>query len=205
MSIKKLVCVLLVIATVCCCAAACGSDKDSGGVASNLSGSAEEVLAGLTGALAESGVQAPMSLPPMPVTADVSQNTMGLSEADFGKLVEDASYTMAAIGTFAHQIIVVKAVDAGAAAEIKGLVAGDGGYDAKKWICVFPERAVAVDSGAYVLIVASAGAVADVVVDAFKAAAGSTGEAEVFWEFAGGEAEGGEFEGGFGGGALILG
>ena len=159
---------------------------------SGLTGAPEDILSKLTEDLTDEGIQMPMSLPPMKVEAEMSQNTIGLSEADFEKYVADCAYTMAAIGTFAHQMIVIQAKDAGAAGEIKKLVSGDNGYDAKKWICVFPEKAIAVDSGAYVLIVASYAEVADAAVEAFKAAAGSIGEVNMFWEFAGEAGEGTE-------------
>lgn len=163
-----------------------------GGGGSGLTGTSEDVLVMLLDSLADSGAETPMCIPPMAVEPEMSQNTIGLSEADFTRLVEDTAYTMAAIGTFAHQIIVIRGVDERAAGEIKRLVTGDGGYDAKKWICVFPEKAVAVDSGVYVLIVASTSDVADAAVEAFAAAAGTTGDADVFWEFAG---DGGEMGG----------
>ena len=166
-------------------------DGDSGGVDngggsdSNLTGTPEEILGKLIDDLMNSGVEMPMSVPPMEVAADMSQNTVGLSEADFDRYVADSSYTMAAIGTFAHQIIVIQAVDDGAAGEVKRIVAGDNGYDAKKWICVFPEKAVAVESGCYVLLIASSAEVVDAAVEAFRAAAGSIGDVNTFWEFVG--------------------
>ena len=181
-----------------------GKDTEPGGgsAPAGLTGSPEDILGKLMEDIAASGIQTPMCLPPMKVEADMSQNTIGLSEADFEKYVADSAYTMAAIGTFAHQIIIIQAKDAGAAGDVKRLVTGDNGYDAKKWICVFPEKAVAVESGAYVLIAAASAEAADAAVEAFKAAAGSIGEVNTFWEFAGEAGEG--IESGAPGG-LILG
>ena len=119
----------------------------------------------------------------MAVTADNSQNAIGLSEADFGKYVTAAADTMAAIGTFAHQIIIIQGVDAAAATQIKKIVSGTGGYDPKKWVCVYPEKAIAIEAGNYVMIVAAKNAVADAAVDIFKATAGNAGDANVFWDF----------------------
>ena len=126
----------------------------------------------------------PMSFPPSEVTPDLSQNTIGLSEADFGRLVTSAAYNMAGIGTFAHQMIMIQAKDDKAAVEVKRIVSGDGGYDAAKWICVFPEKAIAVESGSYVLLVASYAEVADAAVENFRETAGSIGDVNVFYEFA---------------------
>jgi hypothetical protein len=119
----------------------------------------------------------------MAVSAAESQNTIGLSESDFNKYVAAAAQSLAAIGTFAHQIIVIQGVDDKAAGQIKSLVSGDGGYDPKKWVCVYPEKAVAVESGSYVLLVAAKNDVADAAVEIFRETAGSIGEANVFWNF----------------------
>ena len=151
----------------------------------NLTGSAADILNEIVGDITAAGVEMPMSIPPMPVTSDMSQNTVGLSEADFNKYVVDSAYNMAAIGTFAHQLIVLKAVDAKAAGEINKLVSSDNGYDAKKWVCVFPDKAAVVDAGEYVLIAAASTAVVDAAVDAFKSIMGSIGDVNTFWEFAG--------------------
>ena len=155
-----------------------------GGSSGGLSGSPVDILAKLVDDITNAGVHMPMSLPPSEVAPDLSQNTIGLSEADFGRLVVSAAYNMAAIGTFAHQMIMIQANDDKAAVDVKKLVSGDGGYDAAKWICVFPEKAIAVESGSYVLIVASYAEVADAAVEAFRAAAGSIGDVNTFYEFA---------------------
>ena len=157
-----------------------GSD---GGGGTGLAGTPEEILVSLLESLADSGIETPMSMPPIPVTAEQSQNTIGLSEADFERYVASAAQSMAAIGTFAHQVIIIQGVDDNAAGQIKALVSGKDGYDSQKWICVFPEKTVAIDSGPYVLLVAAKRAVADAAVEFFKAAGGSVGEAVTFWEF----------------------
>jgi len=144
----------------------------------------EEILTGIETDIRSSGAEMPMTLPPSGVTADLSQNTIGLSEGDFNRLVDSASSNMAAIGTFAHQIIVIKAKDAGSATEVKKLVSGDNGYDSKKWICVFPEKTVVVESGSYVLIAASYKEVTEAAIEAFKKITGSIGSVNTIWEFA---------------------
>ena len=167
------------------------AEPGSDSTGSDLTGAPEDILGKLMDDLKAGEVEMPMCIPPMKVDPEMSQNTIGLSEADFEKYVADCAYTMAAIGTFAHQMIVIQAKDAGAAGDVKKIVSGDNGYDAKKWICVFPEKAVAVESGVYVLIVAASAEVADSAVEAFKDAAGSIGEVNTFWEFSGDGGEGG--------------
>ena len=161
-----------------------GTGTDSGGSAgsSGLSGAPDEILSGVIDILTEAGVEMPMSMPPMLVTAEQSQNAIGLSEADFGKYVEAAAQSMAAIGTFAHQIVVIQGIDDGAAVQIKKLVSSSGGYDPQKWICVFPEKAIAVEAGCYVLLVASYSEVAENAVKAFLDMAGGGGEVVTFWD-----------------------
>jgi len=149
---------------------------------SNLSGTAEDVLNQILDAMNEAGISMPMALPPLAVAGDLSQNAIGLSESDFDRLVASAFYSQAAIATFAHQIIMIQAKDAAAAAEIKSLVSGENGYDAMKWVCVIPQSALVIESGEYVMIVASRNEVVDATLGAFEAAAGNTGDALTFFE-----------------------
>ena len=176
----------------------------SGG-SSNLSGTPIDILGQLVDGLKDAGVEMPMTLPPTEVEAELSQNTIGLSENDFNKLVKSAAYNLAAIGTFAHQIIVIQANDSRAAGEIKGLVSGPNGYDPKKWVCVWPERVIVVDSGDYVLLVAARAPVVEASIDIFTEMAGTIGTVITSFEHEGeveGQPGGG---GGFGGGPMTLG
>ena|GEM_PF-966164 len=166
---------------------------------SNLSGSAIDVLANLDAALKDAGIEMPMTLPPTPVSSEMSQNDVGLSTADFDRLVNYAASSLAAIGTFAHQIVVIQANNASAATEIKGLVSGSNGYDAQKWICVWPEKVIVVESGEYVLIAAAKADVVDAAVAEFRAEAGTIGTVVTIFEHDGG------IEAPAGGGAIALG
>jgi len=195
MKVKKIIFTITAFAMLLLLSACVGG----GAVQTNLSGTPEEILNQLLADLESANVHMPMALPPLEVTHDLSHNAIGLSEADFDRLVTSATYSMAAIGTFAHQIIMIEANDAPSAAEVKKLVTGDGGYDPGKWICVWPDRAAAVDSGAYVLLAASYNEVVEAALDSFEAAAGNVGEVITFWEFSGGELQGGDFGGGMGG------
>ena len=153
----------------------------NGSPAPGIAGTPEDILAEFVDELRDAGAEMPMSMPPSAVSAEESQNAIGLSEADFELYVSAAAQSIAAIGTFAHQIVLYQAVDANAAGQIKRLVSESGGYNPQKWICVFPETVVVVDSGSYVLLVASYREVAEIALEVFEAKAGSTGEAITFW------------------------
>jgi len=186
-----------------------GSGGDSGGggsgvgtPVSNLTGPPDEILGKILDDVAEAGVHMPMALPPTEVTADLAHNAIGLSEGDFGRLVTSAFYSLAAIGTFAHQVIMIQANDDAAAIEVKRLISSDGGYDPQKWICVWPESVAVVESGSYVLLVASYDEVVEAAIAAFEADAGAIGEVNTFWVHTGEDPPGG---GGLGGGLLTVG
>ena len=163
------------------------SGSGSSGGNSALSGSASEVLAQLVEDLQNAGVDMPMTFPgpPPEVGPELAHNYIGLSEDDFLRLAISAAYSEAAIGTFAHQINIIQAKDASAAAEVKKLISGNDGFDPQKWICVWPERVSAVDSGSYVLLVAARIFVVEAAIDIFRDTSGSIGEVITFWEFTG--------------------
>jgi len=154
----------------------------SGGGSTNLTGSAIDVLGKLDEDLKQTGIQMPMTLPPMEVQSDMAHNDVGLSSPDFDRLVTSAASSLAAIGTFAHQIVIIQANDASAASQIKNLISGTDGYDAQKWICVWPDKAVVVESGSYVLLAAAHTDVVDAAVEAFQNDAGSIGTVVTFYE-----------------------
>jgi hypothetical protein len=147
-----------------------------------LTGALTDVLAAvLTGAqtLLDEADQITMSFEDE-VTAENSAGMLGLTAEDFGKYVSEAYASNAAFITFAHEIALVRCVDAGAAAKVKKLVAD--GFDPNKWICVWPQRSVVIDSGSYVLLVASRNVSADAILQSFKTLAeGNVGEADVFF------------------------
>ena len=157
-----------------------------------LTGPPEEVLAQLKEA---SSVELPMSFD-SEVTADKAQNTLGLTEAQFGEYVESAYESAAAISTFAQSNVLVKCKDIAAAAEVKKLVAA--GFDSHQWVCVLPDQSVVVESGSYVLLAVGAAETTNALVEAFKSiSGGNTGSPDVFFTFdaeAGGDIElGGDF------------
>ena len=114
-----------------------------------------------------------------PVSADNAQNMLGLSPEQFDSNVTETCVSVAAIGTFAHQVALIKCNDKAAAAEVKAWVAA--GFDATKWICVFPEKCFAVDSGNYVLMAATTAVRCDKLLEAFASMAGTTGKVDTFF------------------------
>ena len=171
--------------------ASCGKSSAATGV-SKLSGESADILNELvekTGAVVEASGEFMYMSMTLEVTAENSGFIIGISEADFDEYIQSAASSMAAIGSQAHQIIIIKAKDAACASQIKkliaGKVAGIDGYDPMKWICVWPERVVAVESGSYVLLAASRNDIADAALTAFEEMAGAVGEADVFFEHSG--------------------
>lgn len=179
---KRLICVVLVAFLMCVLV---GCDKTPSKPSSNLSGSPAEILNKLvddtTTAVKASGKDMYMSTT-TDITSKTSQNEIGLSAADFEKYVTAASSSMAAIGSQAHEIVLIQAKDADSAAAVKKIVAGKDGYNPQKWICVWPQKVVVIDSGNYVLIVASRADIVEAALNTFKDMAGSVGEADQIYE-----------------------
>jgi len=133
------------------------------------------------------------------ITAEKAQYVLGLTEAQFEEYVESAYEAAAAIATFAQSNVVVKCKDSAAAVQVKKLIAA--GFDSNKWICVFPEQSIVVESGSYVLLAVGTAETTNALAEAFKSLSdGNTGNPDVFFTFDG-EA-GGDID--FGGGDLIL-
>jgi len=197
---KKSIIAVLLVTAMLLIASACGSG--SGGASqTNLTGTAEEVLQMVLDGIVEKGVETPMALPPLAPQPESAEHDIGLSEADFNRLVETASSSVAAIGTFAHQIVIIQAKNDAMAGEVKTLVSGSGGYDAKKWICVFPDVAIVVESGSYVLLAASTNEIVAAAISVFETVAGNTGTVTTFWDFA---SEDIDVDAGFGGGLITI-
>jgi hypothetical protein len=171
---KKKLCLVaaaaLLIAFAACNAAPSGADT--------LTGSPEEILAQLKETTA---LELPMSLD-SEVTAENAQNALGLTEAQFGEHVNSAYESQAAISTFAQSTVLVKCKSVSAATEVKKLVAG--GFDSKKWVCVFPDQSLVVESGSYVLLAVGTAEETNALAEAFKTiSGGNTGSPDVFFAF----------------------
>ena len=173
---KKLSFLLAVLSLVLALTACAGS------TATNLTGAPDAILTQIvtdtTAAMPEAN-PVPKPLPNQAVTADNCTNIMGLSADDFNKYVDSASQSIAAIMTFPHEIILIQAKDAASAVKLKTLIADN--YDSHKWQCVLPDESSVIDSGSYVMLVASRTDITDAAVAAFKNLAGTTGDLNTFY------------------------
>jgi len=153
-----------------CCAACSAGAKDT------LEGSPQELLAQLKEtAAADFGVGFDSE-----VTAETALGTLGLTAEQFEEYVDSAYESAAAISSIAQSNVLVKCKDAAAAAEVKKLIAGN--YDSAKWICVFPEQCVVVESGSYVLLAVGTKENTGALVDALKTLSkDNTGSPDAFY------------------------
>ena len=148
---------------------------------SALEGTASEILAAIISeadTLLSDENKMPFSFTTT-VTEETAQSSLGISPEQFKSNVSEAALSVAGVGTFAHQVALVKCNDEKAAAEVKQWIAA--GFDATKWICVFPEQCFVVDSGSYLLMAATTNARAEKLLEAFSTAAKATGEVNAFF------------------------
>ena len=181
--IKKCITIIFTLLVVFLLAGCNGSDTGSGAgggagaeAKDTLTENAANTLAGII-------VDVQADLPMMfedAITAETAQGMLGLTPEQFEKYVSEAAASTAAISTFAIQISLVKCNDFTAATEVKSLIAK--GYDSGKWICVFPEQSMTVESGSYVLLAVGPADTVDAILKSFTdAAAGNVGSPDVFF------------------------
>ncbi|MDR2599676.1 MAG: hypothetical protein LBC73_05315 [Oscillospiraceae bacterium] len=195
---KKIICTvlcILMIATLVACAGTGGG----GASQTDLTGTTDGILLEIVDGIALAGVETPFVMPPLMVHPESSEFDIGLSTDDFNRLVFDAYTSLAAISTFAHQISVIKANSAADATEIMNIISSNGGFDANKWVCVWPQNASVIRSGEYVLLAASRNDIVDAAINTFTtlAGAGNVSSVNRFWQHEGGEWDGGD-DGGIG-------
>jgi len=153
----------------------CGAPANNAPATEVFTGSGAEALEALLDAM---GLDI-MSFPD-PVTAENVTGILGLSAADFEKYVIDATSSVAAIMTHAHQISAIQCNNPADAKTVKDLIAK--GFDSGRWICVFPEECFVVDVGSYVFLVASTAENAATAKDALQTLAGdAAGDYNVFF------------------------
>jgi len=151
---KKLFLFLVLSVMAALILAGCGGGNGGGGTAEEEGAdidtlNALQTIMENTGAALPEDVFFPMTLD-VEITAENSENMLGLTPAQFEQHVMD-SYTMiAAIGTFAFEVALVKSNSYADAAEVKNLIAN--GFDSHKWICVWPELSFVVESGRFVML-----------------------------------------------------
>jgi hypothetical protein len=98
------------------------------------------------------------------ITENDCENKLGITPAQFGADVEEAYMALAAIGTHAFEVVLIKTKGNESASTLKKAIAD--GYDSRKWICVLPEQSFVVDSGRFVLL----GSVPNDTAEAFQTA-----------------------------------
>jgi len=157
--------------------AGCGT---SGGANSTkLTGTSADIMTAL---LAEVAANLPANSAPIteqvPLAAEQA-TAVGLTATQFTDQVTDGTISRAMILTFAHEVVLIHAKDAAAATQLA--TAMPKAYDPAKWVCVFPEQAFVVQSGPYVLLVASTKQYADAASAAFTKLAGTTGAVNTFY------------------------
>ncbi|MDR0857523.1 MAG: hypothetical protein LBN97_00650 [Oscillospiraceae bacterium] len=143
---------------------------------SELSGATSEILDAIlaltTGILveAEAGASLPMTFN-ADISADNSQNMLGLDAEQFAEYVTDAVAATAAISTTPYEVALINCNDHDAALEVQKLVGA--GFDSNKWICVIPDQSFTVSSGNYVLLGVTKNDEAGAIKDAFAELTGT--------------------------------
>ena len=172
---RKKISLLSLVLALTVLLAACGAPAANAPVAEVFTGSSAEVLDELLDAMALEIMNFSDS-----VTGETATGLLGLSTADFDKYVIDATSSVAAIMTHAHQISAIQCNNPADAKTVKDLVAK--GFDAGRWICVFPEECFVVEVGSYVFLVASTAENAATAKEALQTLAGdAAGEYNVFF------------------------
>ncbi|MDR1512019.1 MAG: hypothetical protein LBS56_00845 [Propionibacteriaceae bacterium] len=138
----------------------------SGGASAEdtITGTTAEVLEQLIERAGEAEESPPAAVAPV-ASAD-AQQMLGLSSAEFDELVAEATAAQPLIGTFAHEVAVVKVKETAVAADVAAKMAA--GFDSAKWVCVVPDKSVILVSGSYILLAASQASTVDAFVAAFQ-------------------------------------
>ncbi len=131
-----------------------------------ITGSAADVLASILEKAGDSEV-ATMEVP---LDSENSLGTAGINAEQLESFVEDSVVSTAMMSSVAHIAVLVKCKDIEAADTIK--LAMKDNFDVRRWVCVMPEKVFVVDSGTYVMLVASFKDYADALYNGFKAIAG---------------------------------
>ena len=132
----------------------------------SITGSAADVLASILEKAGDSEV----STMEVPLDAENSLGMAGISAEQLESLVEDSVVSSAMMTSVAHIAVLVKCKDVESAETIK--LAMKDNFDVRRWVCVMPEKVFVVDSGTYVMLVASFKDYADALYNEFKAIAG---------------------------------
>ncbi len=140
-----------------------------------FSGSAADVLAEIL-----NSTENDIMVGDQEVNAENCEDLLGLTPEQYEQYVTDAAGSTAMINVHAHLVVLLKTKDFDSAAKVKSLIADN--FNPQRWVCVLPEKCFVVDSGSYVMFVASFKETADAFADSFNTLAKDTaGKVEVFY------------------------
>ncbi|MCL2813555.1 MAG: hypothetical protein FWD23_03035 [Oscillospiraceae bacterium] len=149
------------------------------------------------GAAAGEGVFIPMTFDGE-VSEENCEDKLGLSPDQFKQYAMDGYYMVAAIGTQAFEVVLVKCQSYASAKEVKSLAAK--GYDSAKWVCALPDQCFVMESGRFMLLGAVYDNTAELFQNAFRELFETTaGEVNKFYEKGDNELP----AGGMGGGLIL--
>ena len=183
---------LWLIALMILTLAGCGAASTEGGADVDTKAAIEAIMDSARAALGDT-VFVPTTFTDA-ITAETSENMLGLTAAELEEYAMEAYVMIAGILTHPFQIALVKCKDYKSATEVKKLIAD--GFNSAKWVCVFPDQSFVVESGRFVLL----GAVPNEAAEAFQKSFSDqfntkAGTVNTFYD--GADAEGG-------GGGLLL-
>jgi len=121
----------------------------------------------------KSNVQVRMPMP-MEIVAESSQTYIGLTEAQFTENVKSAIAYESMIMPSNFSLCLVELNDGANVADIKKAIIDN--CDLNKWICAWADKAIAVDSGKYIMLVMSTAEDCDALQQAFADEFGTVGE-----------------------------
>jgi len=114
------------------------------------------------------------------ITAENSPAMLGMIADDFASFAQDGAAAVCESDMIAFQAAVVICRDVNDAAMIDKMI--QEGFDPGKWVYVFPDRALTVVSGPFIMLAVGSEAEADALANAFNKAIGGSSGAAVFYE-----------------------
>lgn len=142
---------------------------------------ADKVLNNILATAHDSGYEFPVPLGPNAVTADQLKSLIGITAGDYDKYVSSAAQILVEFDEIAYQMVMVQAKDIASVAKIKAIAIGEGGYDPPERFGNLLKKAIAVESGSYVLLVASDEFFCKIAVEEFAKVTGTIEDVTAFW------------------------
>jgi hypothetical protein len=160
---KKSFCLILALLMAAAAVlAACEKKEEEVGADTDTKAALAAIMEAAKAAAGE-GAFIPMTLD-YEATRENGADWLGLAPEQFDQYAMDSFVHVAAIGTQAFEVALVKCKDYAAAKEVKKIIAEK--YNSMRWVCTTPEQCFVVESGRFVML----GAVYNAVADAFQGA-----------------------------------